>query len=115
MAKAKRKRQSGYDQFMALSDAEKERVWESFNREIPRSETRPLSAAMRREWEKAKRRRGRPRSGEGAKPVYVTIERALLRRADNYAKAQGLTRAQLVAKGLMSVLPPEGSRRRKSA
>ena len=110
------KKLSGYERFMALSDEERERLWESLNREIPLSETRPLSARMRREWELAKARKpGRPPTGEGAKPVYVTIERGLLRRADAYAKSQGMTRAQLVAKGLASVLPPKNGRKRKSA
>jgi hypothetical protein len=39
---------SGYAKFSALSDAEKERVWESFNREIPKSEVCPLTAVERR-------------------------------------------------------------------
>ena len=106
------KRLSGYERFMALSDAEKEQLWESLNREIPLSETRPLTPAERR---LHNRKPGRPPTGEGAKPVYVTIERGLLRRADAYAKAQGMTRAQLVAKGLTSILPPEDRPRRKSA
>jgi hypothetical protein len=99
----KSKQVSGYDAFMALSDVEKERVWESFNREIPLSETSPLTAADRRLHEKA-RRRGRPRTGEGAEPVTLTIERGLLRRTDAFAARTGLTRSQLVAMALTQLL-----------
>lgn len=40
---------------MALPDAEKERIWESFNREIPLSETKPLSLKEQEEFEAAQR------------------------------------------------------------
>src|SRR5688572_19526701 len=36
--------------FLALSRVEKEQVWRSLNREIRPEETRPLSAAQRRQW-----------------------------------------------------------------
>ena len=47
---------------------------------------------------------GRPKKGEGAAAVRVTIERSLLRRADRYAEVAGFTRSQLIAKGLEAVL-----------
>lgn len=103
MARASTKRgaASGYAQFEALSDAEKERVWQSFNREIPRSELRPLTPAERR-------LHGMPatprKRGGRAKAVSVTIDPRLLRRADAYAKANGLTRAEVVSRGLSAVV-----------
>jgi hypothetical protein len=51
-----RKRIDPIAEFEALPDAEKERIWESFNREIPRSELRALTAAERKQWERVKRR-----------------------------------------------------------
>jgi len=42
--------------FEALPEAEKERIWESFNREIPRSELRPLTPAQKKQWERVKRK-----------------------------------------------------------
>lgn len=103
-----KKERSGYDEFMALSDAEKERVWESFNREIPLSETRPLNARERAEWERAKRSKW-----VSVEEVKVYVERGLLGRADAYAEAHGMTRAQLVAAGLTAVIGPAGTNRRK--
>lgn len=103
MAKTKKRKLSGYEEFEALSDAEKEKVWESFNREIPFSETRPLSAADRRLHGFAGRA---PRVRQDTKAVSITVSRSLLRQADAYAKAHGLTRAQLVAQGLAIVIDP---------
>jgi hypothetical protein len=60
---------------------------------------KPLTAADR-----AKHRRaglgGRPRIGEGAKIVPISLERGLLRRADNFAKRNKIKRSQMVAQGL---------------
>ena len=96
------------DSFLALSDAQKERIWESYNREIPLSETRPLTPAERKRWRKAKKRMGRPRVGKGAKVISLSVERGLLERADAYARRTGMSRAQLVARGLENVLAAAG-------
>jgi len=65
--------------------------------------SRPLNAAERKKWNTA-RKRGRPRIGRGAKAVSVTIEAELLEQADQLAHKLGLTRAQLIARGLKHVL-----------
>jgi hypothetical protein len=104
------------DRFLASSDAEKEAVYQSVDREIPLAETRPLTPAERRAWERTQAglkathaaRRGRPVVGKGAKGVQVTIEGGLLADADAFAAAHGLKRAQLVAIGLrlaMAAIP----------
>src|SRR3954452_10542463 len=80
------------DEFMALSDVDKARVVTYFERGVPDEDLRPLTPAQRRQWDRIKRR-GRPKKGLGAKPVSVTIEADLLRRADEYAARHGLTRA----------------------
>jgi hypothetical protein len=95
-----KKKPSPMEKFLALSDAEKDAEVAPFEREIPFSETRPLSAAQRKIWRKYKRRIGRPMIGQGAKTVAVTIERGLLQRADAYAKRHDLKRAELIARGL---------------
>jgi hypothetical protein len=86
--------------FLALSDAEKEEVWESLNREIPFKETRPLSPEQRRQWARMKRAARGNRSAKAAKVISVSIEGGLLERADAYARKNRLTRSQLVARGL---------------
>jgi len=97
-------RKSAIDEFIALPDAEKERIWESYNREIPLSETRPLNAAERKLWAKAKRKKGRHPIGGGCKVISLSVERGLLDRADALAKRKRITRAALVAAGLNAVL-----------
>lgn len=74
-------------------------------------DTRPLNAEERALWNRMKRASGRPRkaAGEKAARVLVTVAPDLLKEADAYAKKEGITRSQLVAQGLMSVI-----RRRKA-
>ena len=57
----------------------------------------PVTATDRAEFARA-RRRGRPKVGQGAARIQLTMERALLGRVDAQARAQGLTRAQFLAR-----------------
>jgi len=50
----------------------------------------------------------RPRQGQGAKVIWVTVERNLLARSDALAKNMGVTRAGMIARGLKAVLAAEG-------
>jgi len=59
-------------------------------------------------WERAKRKRGRPRKGKGAKVISVSLERGLLDRADRLAKELRISRAALVARGLEAALALAG-------
>jgi len=68
---------------------------------------RPLSAAMRKQWEAAKRtgakaRPGRPRKDPEKKSLIVpiSIDPVLLEASDKFAKSIGVTRSRLVAEGL---------------
>src|SRR4051812_29504233 len=90
------------DRFLALSDYEKEAVYRELDRPVPQSETRPMTAAERRRWEKAKRKVGRPKIGNGTAVVSVTVEKDLLAWADAYAREKGLSRARLVGIALES-------------
>jgi hypothetical protein len=47
---------------------------------------------------------GRPVVGEGATAVLISIERGLLKEADRTAKARKMTRSELIALGLRSVI-----------
>jgi hypothetical protein len=98
---------SPIDAFNALSDDRKEREYHALDREFTRAQTLPLTAEQRKAWRKFKERRrlrGRPKVGEGAKTVSLTIEGGLLKRADALAKREGLSRAQIVARGLKMLL-----------
>jgi hypothetical protein len=95
------------EEFLALSDADKERVWESLNRPIPIEETRPLTPDERKLWQRFKWKAGRPKVGKGSKVVSVSVEKGLLAKADAYAKRHGMKRAQLFQIGLEAVLRGE--------
>lgn len=73
-----------------------------FNREfVP---TQPLTTAMKSQLKRVKLKRGRPVKGSGAKVISLSVERGLLDLADAMAKKQGMTRADLVARGIHAVL-----------
>jgi hypothetical protein len=93
--RSSRQQQKPYWEMTAaqLADATAE-----FDREfVP---TKPLTAKMQRQWKEMKRKRGRPKIGAGAERVTTSIERTLLSRADAFAKARKMTRAQMIAQGL---------------
>ena len=99
--------------FEAMSDAEKAKVIAEIEAHTPeqrRAKERPLSKKERDRFESIrkeilqKRKAGRPVVGKGAKLVAVTIEKGLLKRADAYAKAHGLKRTELIARGLLHVI-----------
>jgi|SRR4051812_45412491 len=98
---------SPIEEFEALSGEEKEREYRSVDRIFSRKEGRPLTREQRKAWAKFQERRGkrgRPKLGEGAKTVSLTIEGGLLKRADALAKRKGISRAQIVARGLELLL-----------
>jgi hypothetical protein len=78
--------------------AEMDAMVAQFDREfVP---TAPLTAAMRAQHERAKRKRGRPRIGKGSKDVMISVEKDLLKQADRYAKTHGISRSELFARGV---------------
>jgi hypothetical protein len=98
------RRPSGYERFMAQSEAARQREVAEFDKEFIGIPGKPLTPQMRADWAKAKRKRGRPTVGQGSQTISVTVERGLLSRADSYAKERGISRSQLIAKGLAAVL-----------
>ena len=98
------KKKSAYQRFMALSDKAKTSEVAKFDREFTFEQATPLSADQKRLWKKAKSRTGRTKVGEGVKVISLSVEKQLLRRADAKAKADGISRAQLFARGLKAVL-----------
>jgi hypothetical protein len=93
------------EEYEALSEADREKIDHYYSREIPLSETRPLTKAERAQFERVRRRSvGRPKIGKGSKVVAVTLEKGLLSRVDAYAKGHGMKRAELIARGLRMVM-----------
>ena len=88
----------------AMSKEELEADTAKFDREFIVDESRPLTRKLKTGLRKAARRRGRPRTGKGARRVLVTIERGLLDRSDAFARRKKMSRSQLIARGLETVL-----------
>jgi hypothetical protein len=78
-----------------IADLDREFVAESFH---------PPSSPDRSRWERAKRKRGRPRLGRGVKVISVSVEKGLLTRVDRLAEEQGVSRARLITLGLRVLL-----------
>src|SRR5579884_2332492 len=93
--------------FNALSDVEKERIFEELDAESPEAQiarSTPLTPQQRARWKKAKRKMGRPRIGKGSAVISLSLEKDLLKQADAYAKAHHLKRSEFFAHAVRSVL-----------
>lgn len=102
-----KKPKSPIDAFIALPDSEKNRIYHELDAATPEEhlhQSRPLTSAERRRWQRFKTRMGRPKIGAGARTISLTVEKQLLNKADAYAKQHGLSRAKLVAQGLRAIL-----------
>ncbi len=88
--------------FDSLSDAEKEAVYQECE-QIGPNDGEPLSPELKARWRNAIAK-GRPKVGDGAARVQITVERNLLRKADAYAKRHGISRSKLIAHGLTRLL-----------
>lgn len=94
-------------EFEALPDAEKERIFQEIESSDPnklRAESKPLTAVDRARWNRFRKKAGRPKVGQGAKVISLSVELGLLKEADAYAKRNGFTRAELVARALRSIV-----------
>lgn len=63
-----------------------------------------MTSAERAQWNRIKRKPGRPKVGQGVEVVSISIERGLLGRADKLAKKLKVSRAKLASAGLQGLL-----------
>lgn len=75
-----------------------------FDRPVDPAEMKPLTPAQRRQEQRARAKVGRPRVGDGAEKLRISMERGLLRKVDAYAKKSGLSRSRLIAESLARML-----------
>ena len=90
--------------YTEMTTAELRRATAEFDREFIADAFGPPTATQRMRLEEARRKRGRPRVGGGAKTISVTIETGLLAKTDRLARRLKTTRAALIARGLQSVV-----------
>ena len=106
MKRSKHRELTGKD-FDALPAAEKERIFqelESATTEQLLADSRPLNKKERAEWKRIKAKMGRPRIGKGTTNVSVSLEKNLLKAADRFARKHGMSRSELVARGVKAVI-----------
>jgi hypothetical protein len=98
--------------YWEMTTAELAEATRRFDQEFVADAAKPLTPRQkaREARARAKGNRGRPRVGQGATAVLVSVERGLLRRSDAFAKRRGITRSQLIARGLEFVLSNGGGR-----
>ena len=92
-----------------LAEATKE-----FDREFVADAAKPLTPRQKAREARARskrpakaqhtNKRGRPRVGQGARSVLISVERSLLSRSDALARRLGVTRSELISRGLESML-----------
>jgi hypothetical protein len=71
--------------------------------------SRPLTQDERKQWNQAKRKRGRPQEGKGYQRISVSMERDLLKRATALARKRQISRSRLFAQALEAVLANDGA------
>jgi hypothetical protein len=88
--------------FFEMSPPEKAALVEELAKGFPFGRMRPLSKRGRALWDAAKRGRGRPPKPPGmkAKRVNLTFDPALLEEMNAYSRANHISRAELVARGV---------------
>src|SRR5688572_6536234 len=94
--------------YSTMSATELDAIAAKFDRTLIANDAKPLTPGMKEAWRRFRRRRGRPRVGEGAEKIRISIERALLRQADAAAREEGLTRSQFIAKSVQQALRKAG-------
>jgi len=97
------KKQTARD-LMAMDAKQLAKATKQFDEELVIDKSRPLTIEDRAQWNKAKRKRGRPKVGKGVKVISVSLEMGLLAEADKLAERKGITRAKLITYGLKAVL-----------
>ena len=97
------KKRKSHLSFDRMSDAEKEAIYAECERIRP-EDGKPLNAADRRLHRKAGLPVGRPRIGKGAQRINISMERGLLKSADEFAQKKGFTRARLITESIKAYL-----------
>ena len=70
-----------------------------FDRELVIDESTEPTAQQKAQWQRAKRKRGRPKVGKGVRLISVSIERGLLERTDRLARRLKVQRTKLIGAG----------------
>jgi hypothetical protein len=95
------------EDFETLSAGQKERIWRDIDRKTTEqlyAESNPLNARERRQWSRFQRTVGRPKIGRGTTNISISMEKDLLRQFDRFARKAGMSRSELIARGVRAII-----------
>jgi hypothetical protein len=91
-----------------MSAKDLERATARYDAEFIADQSQELSPVQKSRLQRAKRR-GRPRVGEGAEKIRISMERSLLKQADALALKRKLSRSQLISEALGKLIRSKAS------
>lgn len=95
------------EEFDALPDTEKERIWQEIDRMTPEeraASSRPLTKAERARWVDARKKSARSKPIQNLRRLSVKLEDRLVDRVERVARREGVSRDQIVARSLKQFL-----------
>lgn len=84
--------------------AELRAATKQYDKEIPWESTEPLSSEERKEWNRVRRGAAARRKLRKDKTIAVRVDADLLKQSDAYATEHGMTRDELINRGLKGAL-----------
>jgi hypothetical protein len=96
MTKAKR--------YEKMNARQLEAATRQFDEPLVIDKSRPLTNQERQQWRRIKRKRGRPKNGQGFRRISVSIEGGLLKKATALAKKRRVSRSKLFAQLLSEAI-----------
>ena len=93
--------------YWKMKPNELSKATEQFDEPFVIDKSRPLTPAERAQWQRVRRKRGRPKVGKGFKRVSLSLEQDLLRRVTSLAKKRHISRSRLIAIVLTDALAQE--------
>ena len=100
--------------YWKMNPSDLSKATEQFDKPFVVDESRPLTSAEQGQWERVRRKRGRPKIGNGFKRVSLSLEQDLLKRVTSLAKKRRISRSRLIALVLTQALEADRSSRRQN-
>lgn len=94
--------------YWEMTTAELREATKQFDEEFVAEKSKPLTAAMKAQWERAKAKVDPSENGRLEQTIAVRLDKNLLQRCTALAKKKRLSRDALVARGLRALLAAEG-------
>lgn len=83
--------------YWEMNTEELAKATKQFDLPLVANEARALTAEEKVQWQRAKRKRGRPKVGKGFKRISISLEQGLLDRVTAYARKQSVPRSKFLA------------------